>query len=133
MNTLADKVKEALEGATPGPWGNDRDLDVVDRNGHMVADLLVLDDNPSPVDKANATLIALIPDLARAYLEVLEERDRLREALRPFAEVLSHYTFGPHQLILLSEDNPKGRRLAHLLPEQFAAARAALKQEDLKD
>ena len=59
------------------------------------------------------------------------EIERLREALRPFSEALSVYrNFSEHQLILLSEDNPKGRRLAHLLPEQFAVARAALKGDD---
>lgn len=67
----------------------------------------------------------------RIVAEKGAEVARLREALRPFSEALSVYrNFSEHQLILLSEDNPKGRRLAHLLPEQFAVARAALKGDD---
>lgn len=73
--------------------------------------------------------------LAAEHDRIVAEKDaeiaRLREALRPFSEALSVYrNFSEHQLILLSEDNPKGRRLAHLLPEQFAVARAALKGDD---
>ena len=64
---------------------------------------------------------------ARWSEDAADEAERLREALRPFSEALSVYrNFSEHQLILLSEDNPKGRRLAHLLPEQFAVARAGL-------
>ena len=59
-----------------------------------------------------------------------KEIERLREALEPFGRVLSAYgKFAEYQLILLSEDNPKGRRLAHLTPENFYAAAALTGKE----
>ena len=59
-----------------------------------------------------------------------KEIERLREALEPFGRVLSAYgKFAEYQLILLSEDNPKGRRLAHLTPENFYAAAALTDKE----
>ena len=72
-------------------------------------------------------------DMAKgAVSEVIEAEARiaeLEEALKPFARVLSTYgSFAEHQLILLSEDNPKGRRLAHLFPENFTQAQAALEK-----
>lgn len=73
---------------------------------------------PSNIERAE------LPQASAAYMQALEERvDVLEEALRPFANVLSVYSFAEHQLILLSEDNPKGRRLAHLLPDHFEIAR----------
>ena len=60
--------------------------------------------------------------------KALEDRvAALEDALRPFAEVLSVYLpLSNMQLVLLSEDNPKGRRLAHLLPDHFEVARDIL-------
>jgi len=57
----------------------------------------------------------------------------LVEALRPFANAISMYKgFGEHQLILLSEDNPPGRRLAHLRLDDFDRAEVALTKAGVK-
>ena len=98
MTTLADKAREALEGATPGPWE-------VHHNEHHPGALTV--EGPtirclgftiaSDVDEKgalqrirDANLIALAPDLARAYLDLLAERDRLRKAGDNLANAAEH-------------------------------------------
>lgn len=88
--TLIDKAKKALEGATPGPWSTDSDMEVIGRHGYLVADLLVLDKNPTTENKANAQLISLAPDLARALIAA-EEVIRLIEDA-PANPVISHET-----------------------------------------
>lgn len=79
-----EAVKAALEAATPGPW------DVDDEN------ILAPDDDTEPWHVATATeccgypfdqcwdnarLIAMAPDLARAYLAQAEEIERLRKQI----------------------------------------------------
>lgn len=83
MTTLADKAKAALEGATPGPWTVDEEscpfwgqnFSVLQK-GSMLVDVAEM-----VRTEEDARLIALAPDLARAYLDVLAERDRLTRAL----------------------------------------------------
>jgi hypothetical protein len=136
-----EELRDLLDKATDGPWEAYEGLiwnvaypDLEDswRLGNVIAEVRAGTGWPRnkvhPQD-ANARLIAASPDLAAEVLTLRAEAERLKAALRPFAEVLSRYTFATHQLVLLSEDNPKGRRLAHLRPEQFKAARAALRTE----
>lgn len=149
-----DELRKLMEKATPGPWSyrsQEYDDWGVVRGKRTDQDCwapFVCQARDSRVDdigenaarregrdpwEANARLIAAAPDLAKDRIRLEAENaalraevERLREALEPFATCLSRYTFPEHQIILLSEDNPKGRRLTHLLPEHFYRARAAL-------
>jgi len=83
-DNLLDRAKKALEGATPGPWrARFQGIDArryVDTYSAPVwvriatAELLYADDteeqnwSAAGNDKANADLIALAPDLARALI-----------------------------------------------------------------
>ena len=90
MTTLADKARKALEGATPGPWE-------VHHNEHHPGALTV--EGPtirclgftiaSDVDEKgalqrirDANLIALAPDLARAYLDTLNKLEKAEKTMR---------------------------------------------------
>jgi hypothetical protein len=56
-----------------------------------------------------------------------DDKARLREALRPFAQTLERYRFGPNELLDITRAN--GERLNVLLAENFAAARTVLAAE----
>ena len=142
-NPNVDEWRIVVDGPSPG-W-----VQIVGPAFKIGAPTTVTDLNGQDYTDRHkdARRIARVPELEDAYEAVLEENDRLRRerdhyqrvsqtyakridtlhvAIRPFAEVLAVFSFAEHQLILLSEDNPKGRRLAHLLPDQFDAARASL-------
>ena len=77
--TMIDDIRRDKEAGTPGPWKVDADSDVVTGPlGYMVADLLVLDNNPTDADIANARRIARVPDMEDALLAAESEKDRLR-------------------------------------------------------
>lgn len=60
----------------------------------------------------------------------LTRMKELEAALTPFANVLRVYGKLPEQqLVLLSEDNPKSRRLAHLLPDAFYKAQSLIGED----
>jgi hypothetical protein len=106
MTDLIDRAKEALEGATPGPYEVNEGTSLNGQYhtihaGHlMVAECW---DNTDEIDAANARLIALAPDLVRLavaagdlaeaalachpYVEELRCGDDLREALARFRAI----------------------------------------------
>lgn len=91
MTTLADKARKALECATPGPWVRDCWDILGNATRHEGGTGAVCevgypnrtDDKywqPNEAD-SNARLIALTPDLARAYLDTLDENLKAAEAV----------------------------------------------------
>jgi len=79
-----DKLRKALEGATPGPWRAGRSTFYPGLDGPLTA--RVYTDYPPEEFEAvgdrcfhNATLIALAPDMARMVLAAQELADRAFE------------------------------------------------------
>ena len=148
MTDLITRAKAALDGVTEGPWDVQYERGTTQLHMAGAKDVCQMCDEtyyPWVPENLNdwefiAAARTLVPELV-AGLEAAQRREedanraafrhlaraqkaeaenaKLRDALRPFAEVLSVYKIQPPQLILLSEDNPKARRLAHLLPEHF--------------
>lgn len=90
----AETLKELLANATPGPWmlGEEDDFDgipVLYADG-MVPVANVPNEYSDRDGRANATLIALAPELAADNIALQAEVERLREALEPFANVAEH-------------------------------------------
>jgi len=101
VSDLIERAKAALEGATPGPWiipgrpdkvcsegytdnGAAKQISTANRAAWMIASH---PDQPF----ANARLIALAPDLARALIETTAERDALRVLLVEARDELAEY------------------------------------------
>ena len=101
---LIKRAKEALEGATPGPWAYNTMGEVGimstadDQSFGMVVDVIAVAEWPNSVDSAR--LIALSPDLARLaiaagelaemlrqYLEIDASDENLEEALARFRAI----------------------------------------------
>ena len=82
--TLIDRAKEALEGATPGPWKPFYDevtgVKAADGRVAICAQITLMGRRHPTEAPANARLIAQAPDLARALIRKHEAAERLAEA-----------------------------------------------------
>ena len=108
------ELRRLCEGATEGPW-------MVFKNGphHVAGICTTFSDSPD-----NAAFIAAARS---AVPELLEENERLREALRPFAQpVFSESWRG----VTTQDDHTVyARNTSHLTLGDFRAARAALETD----
>jgi hypothetical protein len=100
MSDLIDRVKGALEGATPGPWVHNKFR--INRPGYegkyqgRIADACYWSEGHTGAKcnplrehaEANARLIALAPDMARALI-AMEAGRKAAEGLKDVAEELA--------------------------------------------
>lgn len=100
---LLRRAREAMDGITPGPWryhmgdvcvegsdGDDRVIAGIGKSCGARSSVYSVVHNHKPEGLANARLITLAPDLARAYIAAREREYKLREAL----EKLHHAVCG---------------------------------------
>ena len=85
MTDLYERAKQALDGATPGPWKPfyDEVTGVIADDGRVAnCTQITLMGRRHPTEApANARLIALAPELARAYIAQHEAQDALVKAV----------------------------------------------------
>ena len=98
MNTDTAAIRaqmDALSGFAPGPWkvNPTDDTTVITHDRNMVAEIDGDYNEPDlwPIMEANARLIAAAPDMHATILALCDEVERLREALKPFAEEAAYW------------------------------------------
>jgi hypothetical protein len=86
MTIDVEDLRRVLDGATPGPWTHSKTLvyvgepDIFDAHGNPEWGGFDIRDCPRP--EANATLIAMAPDLAREYLALREAAGLIVQAVQ---------------------------------------------------
>jgi hypothetical protein len=99
---LVEQIKQDREAGTPGPWKTDTEYDVTGPMGWMVADMLVLDGNPSATEAANARRIARVPDMEARILadaEVIKAAEELAHCVERFNKDVGVPSVYPHSVI----------------------------------
>lgn len=105
--TLMNEVERLLAEATRGPWelvwwGNEQYPYPLSVNANGGASWVAR--NGAVSFPGNASLIAAAPDLAKAYLTALDQLEKAREALAPFARAADDFPTGKRAGVIGSSE-----------------------------